>query len=997
VRDRTLDRIAGKREKDPVPLHSLMSRRVRNILLVSSLYDSYTLEEDGGFNDVLSQEYASLNLSQAPRLRRASNAAEALEALDQSGFDLVVTTVRVGGMSLDAFSAAVKRKVPGLPVVALLYTGLDFQVLKDFGMPGSVDRAFFWQGDSRLFLAMIKWLEDRHNMAHDSGIAGVRCIILVEDSVRFYSSYLPLLYTELMQQTQALMNDAVNQMQRLIRMRARPKILHARNFEEAKALFLRYSSHVLGVILDVRFDRAGIEDPQAGIAMATEILRRDPECPILFQSSEEENRELAVGMGASFINKGSPTLLSEVRQFMRTRLGFGDFVFRNQEGIEEARARDLGSLFRAVKSISDGCLLRHADRNDFSTWLMARTEFDLALALKPQRIEDFRSTGRLRDYLLSSIKLWRDQARAGQVEKFSAEAFDADTEFARIGSGSLGGKGRGLAFLNALVKNYRIERRFQGVRIRVPNTVVLTTDAFDRFLDGNSLLRGVLDSPPDIEPAARDVELASAFLAASLPDEVCSMLRVFIERIDFPIAVRSSSLLEDSPTQPYAGIYSTYMLANNHPDPEERLAQLCDAVKLVYASLYLSDSVSYTEPTPNRLEEEKMAVVIQRMVGDTHGDAFYPGIAGVARSFNFYPLEGMREEDGIASVALGLGATVMGGGKCVRFSPASPGKLYQFSSTDEFLRNSQSEFLALDLADRHVLNCENPGEDPALVKLDLDRAQEDGTLPPVGSVYSADNDMIIDGTYRTGARLVTMAGVLKGDSFPLAPILAFLLDVGKAAFSCEVEIEFAVNLTAGGEHEFGLLQIRPMGFGNSHEADIGPRDDSEALCICRGVLGSGRVEQVTDIIYVSSARFERKASTEVAGELEQVNRSLRREGRHSLLIGPGRWGSADTWLGIPVKWGQISSARCIVETPLEDLDVTPSQGTHFFQNITSLGIGYFTVTRNSGDRLDTAWLDGAEAISETAYVKHIRLDRPLEILIDRKASRGVIHLAPRRA
>jgi hypothetical protein len=995
VRDRILDRIAGKRELDPVPLHSLMSRRVRNILLVSSLYDSFTLEEDGGFDEALSQEYASLNLSQAPRLRRASTAAEALEALDQSGFDLVVTTVRVGGMGLDEFSMAVKRKVPGLPVVALLYTALDFQVLKDFGMPGSIDRAFFWQGDSRLFLAIVKWLEDRLNMAHDSGIAGVRCILLVEDSVRFYSSYLPLLYTELMQQTQALMNDAVNQMQRLIRMRARPKILHARSYEEAKSLFLRYSSHVLGVILDVRFERAGTEDPQAGLALADEIRRRDPECPILFQSSEEENRELAAGLGTAFINKGSPTLLAEVRQFMRSYLGFGDFVFRSPEGIEEARAGDLGSLYRAVRSISDGCLLRHAGRNDFSTWLMARTEFDLALAIRPQRIEDFGSVDGLREHLLSSIKLWRDRARAGQVEKFTADTFDADTEFSRIGSGSLGGKGRGLAFLNALVKNYRIERRFPGVRIRVPNTVVLTTDAFDRFMDWNGLRKLVLGTSEEVEPETRDGRLASAFLAAHLPDDISGMLRAYVGRVDYPIAVRSSSLLEDSPAQPFAGIYSTYMLANNHPDPEERLTQLCNAVKLVYASIYFSDSVSYIEPTPNRLEEEKMAVVIQRLVGGRHGDAFYPGIAGVARSFNFYPLEGMREEDGIASVALGLGATVMEGGKCIRFSPASPRRLYQFSSTNEFLRNSQSTFLALDLENQHPFTSGHPGEDPALVTLDLERAQADGTLPPVGSVYSIDNDMIIDGTCRPGARLVTMAGVLKGDSFPLAPILTFLLDVGKAAFSCDVEIEFAVTLAAGdGEHEFGLLQIRPMGFGATHEADIGQKDDREALCVCRSVLGSGRVEGVSDIIFISGSRFERRASMEVAGEIEVVNRSLRKEGRHSLLIGPGRWGSADSWLGIPVKWGQISSARCIVETPLEDLDVTPSQGTHFFQNITSLGIGYFTVTRNSGDHLDTGWLDMVESVSETAFVKHIRLDRPLEILIDRRACKGVIHVTP---
>lgn len=830
-------------------------------------------------------------------------------------------------------------------------------------------------------------------MAHDSEIAGVRCILLVEDSVRFYSSYLPLLYTELMQQTQALMNDAVNHMQRLIRMRARPKILHARSYEEAKALFLRYASHMLGVILDVRFERRGVEDPGAGFAMAAEIRRWNPECPILFQSSEEENREEAGRVGTAYIDKGSTTLLAEVRQFMRSHLGFGEFVFLGPDGTEEARADDLGSLYRAVRTISEPCLLRHAARNDFSTWLMARTEFDLALALRPQRVEDFGSTEKLREHLLTSIRIWRDRARAGQVEKFSPDTFDRDTELSRIGSGSLGGKGRGLAFLNALLKNYRIEPRFPGVRIRVPHCVVLATDAFDRFMDGNGLRAEVLALSEDAEPVERDRRLAARFLDAELPPDVVELLGAYTEKVDYPIAVRSSSLLEDSPAQPYAGIYRTYMLPNDAPDPADRLERLSDAVKLVYASLYLSDSVSYTGPTANRLEEEKMAVVIQRLVGERHGDAFYPGIAGAARSYNFYPLEGMREEDGIASVALGLGATVMTGGKCVRFSPASPRKLYQFSSTEEFLRNSQSEFLALDLSRSHPLSPDDSAGDPALVKLDLERAQADGTLPPVGSVFSPDNDAIVDGTYRPGAKLVTMAGVLKGDGFPLAPVLSFLLEVGRAAFSCDVEIEFAVTLRPGGtDHEFGLLQIRPMGTGVTDDPDPGRRDDSDALCVCHGVLGAGRLRDVADIIYVSSAGFERRASTEVAGQIELVNRSLRREGRHALLIGPGRWGSADSWLGIPVKWAQISTARCIVETPLADMDVTPSQGTHFFQNITSLGIGYFTVVRGGRDRLDTDWLERAVAVSETPFVKHIRLDRPLEILIDRKAARGVIHL-----
>lgn len=998
MRDRKLDEIVGRRGVETVPFYTLMSKRIRNILLVSSLYDSYTLEEDGKFTEILFSEYLLLNLRYAPRIVRVSTGEEALQRLDKERFDLVISMLSIGSMQCDELGKAISEKVPGIPFVVLAYTGRDIKILRDEGRLKHVGLAFVWQGDVRLFLAIIKSIEDMLNAEHDSRVAGVKCVILVEDSIRFCSSYLPMLYTELLQQTQALMTDGVNQMQKFMRMRARPKILLASNYEDAIQLYRSFQKHVLGMLIDVRFEKDGIEQPLAGFQLGEEILSNDPECPILFQSAEEDNRERAENIGAAFINKNSPTLLAEVRGFMRDYLGFGDFIFRSPDGSEEARAGDLREMRQALRKVSDESLFYHAEKNDFSTWLMARTEFDLAHALRLQKVEDFESVSDLRSYLLSSLKLWMEQYRAGQVEEFSSETFDYDTEFVKIGTGSLGGKGRGLAFINAVLNIYRIDEDYPDVRIHVPPTAVVAADVFDRFMETSGLSELVFhaDDDEDRFPVEEwDQIVARAFLQSPIPADVKEMLRAFLDEVHYPLAVRSSSLLEDSPAHPFAGIYSTYMLPNNHPDMDVRLSQLLDAIKLVYASTYYRESLAYIETTPNRLEEEKMAVIIQQIVASRHGTAFYPNFAGVAKSFNFYPLDGMSEESGVASVALGLGGTVVDGGKCVRFSPDSPGRLYQFSNTNEFLRNSQREFLALDLEGDRDLNADEPGKDIHLVTLDLERAQKDGTFAPVGSVYSADNDMIIDGTFRPGAKLVTMAGVLKGDFFPLAPLLKHLLRLGKVAFSSDIEIEFAVNLgnkSKGKPHEFGFLQIRPIGYIEGTLPEMDHIDETDAICISHQVLGYGFIEDVSDIIYVSAKSFDRSSTAEIAGEIEKLNRRLRNDKRSSLLIGPGRWGSSDSWLGIPVKWNQISSVRCMVEMPLMDMDVVPSQGTHFFQNITSLGIGYLTLKKKGNDYLDTDYLENSAAEMETDLVRHIRLERPLGILINTHVKKGIIHL-----
>ena len=985
--DPRIDALAGRRGADPVPFWSLMAHRVRKVLLVSSLYDSYALEEDGSFTELLFSEYLELNLRYAPHIVRVSTPPQALDRLREEDFDLVIYMLQVSDRSPSEFAADIRKAGRQMPIVVLAYSTRELELLRRAGSLEGVDRAFTWQGDARLFLAIVKSVEDRLNAQPDRETAGVKTIILVEDSIRFCSSYLPMLYTELMQQTQTLMTDGVNQMQKLLRMRARPKILLATTFEEGLELFEEFRTDLLGLIADARFPKGEEVCADAGLKLASIVRRKAPDCPVLIQSSEEENRKPASNIGAAFINKTSPTLLSEVRSFMQDYLGFGDFVFRGPDGSEEARASDLGEMVGALGDVSDQTLIFHARRNDFSKWLMARTEFELARALRPQRVEDFDSPDHLRGYLLAEVRRWRRHYRAGTVEEYAPDTFGAGAEFVRIGQGSLGGKGRGLAFFHALMNRYRISDRFSQARIFVPSTAVLATDVFEEFMAAGGLFEMVYSRERQLgdDPEARDARIQEAFAAAELPEGARSALSSFLDSVDYPLAVRSSSLLEDSPAQPFAGVYETHLIPNDHPDPEVRLQQLCTAIKRVYASAYKSDSVSYIDSTPNRLEDERMAVVIQRIVGQRHDDWLYPTVSGVARSYNLYPMEGMEAEDGVVCAALGFGEKVVSGGQCIRFSPAKPGKLYGLSTPQDYLDSTQRNFLALRMGQE----CR---EVACLQELELEDAREHGTLDAVGSTYSADDDRLYPGTFREGAHLVSMAGVLQGDRFPLPGVLDFLLEVGKAGFSCDIEIEFAVNLFADSGHlagELGFLQIRPMGFRKDPGRDLSGVSPEDTIALSENVLGQGSIDGVTDIIYVPSEGFDRAASSQAAKEVGLLNARLRREGRKSVLVGPGRWGSADPWLGIPVRWSQISTAACIVETHLPGMDVEPSQGTHFFQNVTSLGIGYFTMTAGDG-HLDTGWLQAREPLQTEGHARLIRLDAPLEIHIDRRSGRGAI-------
>ena len=984
---RALEEIAGRIERKQVPFSDLMPWRVRRILLVSSLYDSFTFQEDGNLGEMLFTEYQELNLSSTPTIIRVSTAEEAVRELADSKPDLVITMPRVGEMDVFDFGRQCREQAPELPVVLMAYDTRELAVLKERAERKAVDRFFVWLGDARVFLAVIKWAEDLMNASHDAELAGVKHILLIEDSIRFYSAYLPMLYGEIMEQTQALMAEGVNRMQQLMRMRARPKVLLASTYEEAEHMFQASGEHLLGVISDARFPRGGKADPEAGLDFARMVKDRDPGTPVLIQSSDAEIAEKAEALGAAFCRKTSRTLLHDVRGFMRGHLGFGDFVFRDEMGAEVARADDLRSIVEAVKNVPEETLVFHANRNDFSTWLMARTEFDLAKAIKPLTADEFTSPSALRDYLLSAIRTYRSRSRAGLVEEFSSETFEPETTFSRIGTGSLGGKGRGLAFVNSLLNAYDIEDRIDGVHIQVPRSAVVATGVFEKFMDESGLTSFALEEESD-------ERIREAFLEAEFPTATRDELASFLSRVNYPLAIRSSSLFEDSSFQPFAGVYQTYMIPNSNEDLEVRLDELCRAIRLVYASTYSSDSKAYIESTPNRLEEERMGVIIQQIAGRRYGDYVYPNLAGVARSYNFYPVKGMRAEDGIASVALGLGRMVVEGGRVVRFSPAHPNKLIQFSSTTDYLNNAQSEFYALDLASDAPVGRATDSPSANLALLGLDIAEEHGTLTHVASVYSAENDRVYEGTGRPGTRLVTMAGVLGGYSFPLPETLRFLLEIGKAGFACQTEMEFAVNLSEkpGEPHEFAFLQIRPMVFGGAFaDVDLGGIEPKGAIVLSDGALGHGHIRDIHDIVYVGRQTFDRGKTVETASEIGALNARLAEEGRPYLLIGPGRWGSADPWLGIPVRWTQISRARCIVETQLPDIKVEPSQGTHFFQNITSFGVSYFTVSGSGpGAFIDEAWLDAQPAESETPHVRHLTFDQPLDVAANSKTGHGVV-------
>ncbi len=963
----------------------LMRHRVQDVLLVASLYDCFILEEDGQLNELVLGEFLDLNLRHTPGLTLVSSGQEALQmAREDSRYNLVISTFHVGDLNALELARKFRQENLDVPVVLLAY---DNRELKEFVARNDVadiERIFLWQGDVRILLAIIKYVEDKWNVEHDTRAVGVPVILVVEDNVRYYSSFLPLIYTEVFKHSQNLISEGVNLSHKVLRMRARPKILLVSTWEDAVAAFERYRDNVLGVLTDVQFPREGVSDPRAGADFVRVVKEQYPDIPVMMQSSRPENAELARELGAAFLLKGSPTLLHDLRSFMIEHFAFGDFVFRLPDGTEVARARDLKDLEEKLRVVPAESIAYHGARNHFSLWLKMRTEFALAHRLRPRKVGDFPDLEALRAELIRSIAEYRREREQGIIIDFTAENFDPETSFARIGGGSLGGKARGLAFVRLLLDTYRVDELFPGVRIFVPPAVILGTDVFDEFLETNGLRDFALVGGDDDEILAR-------FLAAPFPERAAADLRVFLERVDQPLAVRSSSLLEDSQYQPFTGVYDTFMLPNVHGDVDVRLEQLVRTVKRVYASTFSRRAKDYIRATPYRLEEEKMAVIVQPVVGAVHGERFYPDFSGVARSWNFYPTPPLRAEDGIAAVALGLGRTVVDGETCLRFCPRYPKHLVQFSSVRDMLENSQREFWAIDLAP------EASPEDEAFareVRVPLAVAERDGTLGPLASTWSPENDAIYDGVSRRGVRLVSFAPILKYDVFPLARILTLLLRIGQWGMSMPVEIEFAVNYSTppGKPKEFAILQMRPLTLsGEEEELEIGELPPEAILCRTGHVLGHGRIDDVRDIVVVDAHRFDRSRSRDAAREVARFNARLLEEHARYLLVGVGRWGSADPWLGIPVAWSDINGARAIVEAGFRDFQVQPSQGTHFFQNLTSFRVGYFTVNPELGDGiLDWDWLASRPAVESGRFVRHLRLDEPLTILMNGRTGEGVI-------
>jgi Pyruvate phosphate dikinase, AMP/ATP-binding domain len=982
-----LSEIIGSPVRSEVPYDALMPRRVSNLLLVSSLYDHYTIIEDGRLSEMLFTEYLDLDLRFTPSIERVSTAEEALEKLKSESFDLVISMTRVGEMNIGEFSEAVHAINPVIPVVLLACSARELAILPHLGNLKGIDSIFIWLGDVRLFLAIIKSIEDRLNALHDARVAGVRSIILIEDSIQFYSSYLPMLYGEILKQTHALTAVSVNRAQKIMRMRARPKVLLARTYEESLRIYEQHRNNLLGVIVDAAFPKGGIVRSTAGFEIARLLRERAPDLPILMQS-DAQNATRAASLGLKFIDKQSPTLFADLKNFMQQHLGFGEFVFLQSDGTVLSRVPDLRTLEWAIQAVPEEYLIPNISRNDFYTWLMARTEFELSESIRNLVQKAAESQEDFRQRLLMTLRRFRQRSVTGVVTEYSGRTFEGGSGFVRIGKGSLGGKGRGLAFINSLINMYQLERRFSGVRIFVPPTAVLATSVFDQFMESSGLLSFALKETDDRK-------IAEAFLKVEFPSDVIENLWNFLQWVRYPLAIRSSSLLEDASYQPFAGIYKTYMIPNTHDNPEVRFEELCNAIKLVYASTYLADPKAYMESLPSRLEEEKMAVIIQQVVGKRYDSFLYPNFAGVGRSINFYPMPGIRPEDGVVSVTLGMGKAVVDGGRCVRFCPAYPTKPIQSFTPNEYLENSPKDFMALDLSHSGLPGSQAEMPSIELTTLEIAVAEKDGTLSPIGSVYSSDNDAVYDGTSRAGIRLVTMAGVLKGKIFPLADIMAFLLKVGTAASSCPVEIEFAVNLSddPGKPHEFAFLQMRPLVLGSElQEIEIENIELGEAICVSNKALGNGFIRNVCDLVYVRKERFDRARTIDIAEELGNINAMLKQQKRPYILIGPGRWGSADPWLGIPVKWAQISAVRCIVETGFEDMHVDFSQGAHFFQNIMSFGIGYLTIDlyTKTNDYLDTSWLNLQPAETETEYLRHIKFKDQLHIALNGRKNLGVV-------
>ncbi len=966
----------------------LMKHRIYNILLYASKYDSFMLEEDGRIDEQIFNEYTSLNLRYPPRFTLVSSEEEAFNQLRDRSYDLIISMPSGDSINPFEWAKGVKALNPEIPIVVL--TPFSKSVSKRIANEdlSAIDYVFSWLGNPDILLAITKMLEDKMNVEEDVSSVGVQVILFVEDSIHFYSSILPHLYKCVFKQSLSFMTEALNEHEQMLRMRGRPKILFARTYEEAMELYMKYKDNMLGVVSDVSFIRNGERNREAGVQLCKEIRNLDKYIPLIIQSSDNCNKEAAEGINATFLSKNSKTLLKEMKDAVNQNFGFTDFVFINPITKEvEAKIRNLRGLQDVIFSLSDECLTYHVTHYDISRWVYSRAMFPLAEFIKKTNLYDpgIEDINKLRHIIFEAIVKYRKIKNRGVVAVFQRERFDQYSNFARIGEGSMGGKGRGLAFIDSMIKRHEHLQLFEHAQIMIPKTVVICTDIFTEFMDSNHLYPIALSDLPD-------EEILTHFLNARIPKALIADLFSFLGVINTPIAVRSSSLLEDSHYQPFAGIYSTYMVPYNQSSRTKTLSLLTEAIKAVYASVFFRQSKMYMTATKNIIDEEKMAIVLQETVGTAYETRFYPSFSGVARSLNYYPIGAETPEDGIANIAMGLGKYIVDGGLTLRFSPAYPHNILQTSSLEYALKETQTHFNALDLGNTHFIPQVDDGFN--LLKINVQDALKDGTLKFLASTFDPREQMIYDGLYEGGRKLITFANILQHNVFPLAEILTEILKLSSQEMGRPIEIEFAVNLdySENKQHSFYLLQIRPI--VDSKETineDIGQIPTDNTVISSNSVLGHGITKDLYDIIYIKPEAFNPSKNQLIMYDIEKLNKKMIEEDRHYILVGPGRWGSSDPWLGIPVKWPHISMAMVIVESGLSNYRIEPSQGTHFFQNLTSFGVSYFTINPFQQDgSLDMDFLNSQPAEFENEYLRHIKFDSPMIVKADGRKNIGVI-------
>ncbi|OFY49786.1 MAG: phosphoenolpyruvate synthase [Bacteroidetes bacterium GWF2_49_14] len=965
----------------------LMQRRINKVLIICSNYDFFMLEEDGRIDEQIFNEYVSLNLRYPPVFILANTARKAFDYLEREHIDLVISMLSVGEMDPFELSKRIKTEYPHIPIVVLTHFSREVSIKLEKEDLSAIDYVFSWLGNADLLLAIIKLIEDRMNLNYDVNEVGAQVIILVEDSIRYYSSFLPAIYKIVFKQSKSFMQEGLNEHRKMLRMRGRPKILLATNYEQAIQFFRDYKDSTLGIISDISYKREGKKDQEAGLKFCKAVREEDPYVPFLLQSSELSNQAAATDLNASFLHKYSKTLEIELRNFMLRYMNFGDFIFRDPETKEEiGRASNLKEMQDIILKIPAHSLKYHFNNNDFSKWFNARAFFQIGSHLKHKSLEFFGSVEGGRQYIFNLISSYRLSKARGVISTFDRTRFDEYMLFSRIGEGSLGGKARGLAFIDSFIKQNELGTRWDGVLVTIPRTVVISTEVFEEFMDLNNLWRIVTSR-------LSDEQILQSFVNATLPVRIYKDLEAFIRVIRNPIAVRSSSLLEDSHYQPFAGIYSTFMLPKIDSDKQKMIYMIADAIKSVYASVYFKSSKAYLAATQNVIDAERMAIILQEVCGNRYNNRFYPTLSGVARSINFYPIGKEKPEDGIANIAYGLGKLIVEGGTGLRFSPRYPGRILQLSSVESTLRETQREFYALDLVADHFHPSVDDGVN--LLKLKVKEAEGDAALRFAASVYDMDNGMIRDHYTDSGRKVVTFNNILKHNTFPLADILHTLMQIGEKEMNNPIEMEFAVNLDApaGTPKIFNFLQIRPV-VENTDALNFKLEEvnQSDTIINSFSALGNGLIRGIRDFVYVKPECFRAADSMTIARCVEAVNERFVASGSNYVLVGPGRWGSSDHWLGIPVKWPQISAARVIVESGLPDYRIDPSQGTHFFQNLTSFRVGYLTINPFINDGFyDLEFLNRLECVAEDEYIRHIRFPAPLLIKIDGARNRGVIY------